>query len=283
MALVLSPPSACALEIMRQLTRLPDELTYNPVSQAGASTPTAAQPVSIRGMSSLRLPALVLAMGCLALPFACRRQPSRLTEAEYKPDPCSSRGEFFPPQGAIWSGEGLHYGEMQGHWEALFLTHMHEPSLFACSPRNSEASYRFLLDRSLNKPIATRLVVHGDGTGTLFVRVLENSGIPPPPPPGKSPISEDDWFHVESDRSLAVTSQQTSHALALFSQIGFWRDMQSALSETTDGSDWIFESKVQGKYRLIDFRNKPSPVAKAFGMYLVRDLAKLQLDPGEVY
>jgi hypothetical protein len=31
MALVLSPPSACALEIMRQLTRLPDELTYNPV------------------------------------------------------------------------------------------------------------------------------------------------------------------------------------------------------------------------------------------------------------
>jgi hypothetical protein len=34
MALVLSPPSACALAIMRQLTRLPDELTYNPVLQA---------------------------------------------------------------------------------------------------------------------------------------------------------------------------------------------------------------------------------------------------------
>jgi hypothetical protein len=160
---------------------------------------------------------------------------------------------------------------------------MHEPSLYACSVPTQEAAFRFLWDRSLSEPIAARLVVHADGTGILFLRILEHSGIPTPPPPGKSPVSEDEWFRIKSDRQIPVTQQQVSRAMALFSQINFRGHRPTSGGDTTDGSDWIFESKSQGKYRLVDFRNEPTAQAKELGLYLVRDLAQLPLKPSDIY
>ncbi len=50
-----------------------------------------------------------------------------------------------------------------------------------------------------------------------------------------------------------------------------------------DGSDWIIESKVNGRYRLVDFRNGHSEPARNFGLYLVSELAKVKIPGQAVY
>jgi hypothetical protein len=134
----------------------------------------------------------------------------------------------------------------------------------------------------LSQPIAARLVVHKDGSGNLYLRMLANAGIQPPPLPGEKSVSQDDWYRIILDRQITVTPDQVTSALNLFHQIKFVDDSTGSRM-TTDGSDWIFESNVAGKYRLVDFRNGYSDPAKKFGFYLVFDLAKLSIPNQAIY
>ncbi|HTW44411.1 MAG TPA: hypothetical protein VMD58_02605 [Acidobacteriaceae bacterium] len=158
---------------------------------------------------------------------------------------------------------------------------MHEPSLYACIPATTEPVYRFLWDRSLSEPIAARLVVHNDGSGTLNVKMLAHGTMLPASESGMKPVSQDEWYQIKLDREIEVTHAEVRHALDLVNQVTFVKQNDS--NETTDGSDWIFESKVKGKYRLVDFRNTPSTPAKELGLYLVLDLAKLPIPNDAIY
>jgi len=216
----------------------------------------------------------------LTLPIACKKK-TPITDSHLKPDPCTTGDEYFPPASATWSGRGLHFGADQVEWESEFLRRMQEPSLYKCADIANEPEYRFLWDRSLSEPIAARLVVHKNGSGTLFVHMLANSGLPPPPEHGEKPSTPDNWYQMKIDQQIKISPEEVATALGYFHQISFWNARPRG--ETTDGSDWIFESKVQGQYRLVDFRNVPSPAAKAFGLYLVLTIAKLSIDRRTIY
>ena len=219
----------------------------------------------------------------LTLSTACKRiTPVHITEEDGVINSCSKTNEYFPSGPASWSGRGLHFGDFQVEWESMFLKHMHEPSLYACATPTQESEYRFLWDRSLSKPIAARLVVHSDGSGTLFLRMLANATMLPSPLPGKKSVSRDYWYRVTLDRQITVSPEQVAHALNLFRQIRFG-DHSAERGGDMDGSDWIIESRVEGKYRLTDFRNIPSDPARSFGFYLVFDLAKLSIPHQAIY
>jgi hypothetical protein len=113
--------------------------------------------------------------------------------------------------------------------------------------------------------------------------MLANSGIPPPPPRGKKKsVALDEWYRVVVDRQTDVSSEQVSHALELFHLIRFIDD-EPGSRNTTDGSDSIIEERDGGHYRLVDFRNGYSEPAKNFGLYLVRDLGKVDVSGGAIY
>ena len=225
-----------------------------------------------------------VAANCLIFGIAssCKKETIPTVTRNTILDPCSTKNEYFPPPGSTWSGSGLHWGADEEEWESNLLHHMREPSLYACSAATDEPVYRFLWDRSLSEPIAARLTVHKDGTGTLTIHILANNGIQPPPEPGQPPITQDQWFRIKSEQQIAVTPEQAKHALALLDGINFW-NVDPNKGETTDGSDWIFESKVEGRYRLVDFRNQPSKIAKDCGLYLVLGLGKLAISTDEIY
>jgi hypothetical protein len=233
----------------------------------------------------MRKSLVILIVGCcliLGVACSCKKENIHTAAQNKAHDPCSTRNEYFPPPGSTWAGNGLHWGADENSWESNLLRHMQEPSLYACSGADDEPVYRFLWDRSLSEPIVARLTVHKDGTGTLIIHMLASNGIPLPPKPGQPPTTLDQWFRIKSEEQIAVTPEQVKHVLVLFNGINFW-NVDPSKGETTDGSDWIFESKVEGRYRLIDFRNMPSKSANDCGLYLVLGLGKLAIPPGAIY
>jgi hypothetical protein len=218
------------------------------------------------------------------LAVACRKPASQsIAREEGVVEPCSNSGEFFPSGKAGLHGPGLFFGDFQVQWESDFLRRMHEPSLYACPAPSDDAEFRFLWDRSLSQPIAARLTVHKDGSGILTIRMLANAGIPPPPLHGKKKsVSLDEWYRVVLDRKIDVSADQVSHALELFQRVKFVDDNPGSRN-TTDGSDWIIEARDGARYRLVDFRNGYSKPAKDFGLYLVRDLGKVEISGVAIY
>jgi len=228
-----------------------------------------------------RFSALIAVLSVVIFMCGCRKEPLPNVLEEGEVNSCSSRGDFFPPVDLEQTISGLNFGIQQEAWESDFLRRMREPSLFACAPTNGDAVYRLLWDRSLSEPISARLVVRPDGTGTLFVRMLAHAGIPMPPRKGQKPISLDEWYKLILDREVPLDREQVSQALMLFQRIRF-KD-ESNDRGGLDGSDWIIEAKVNGRYRLVDFRNGHSPAARDFGAYLVLDLGGIKLPQKAIY
>ena len=181
---------------------------------------------------------------------------------------CSNITEYFPPAGTPWT-TGFHFGDEWGESVSQILKMMHEPSLYWCEAGVPDAQYRFIWIRSFNDPIAIRLSVHANGTGTLFIHSLKGWMAGYPPKPG-----------INSTRE--ITSDQTKHALELFKQIDFMDKRNRFDISSTDGSNWIFEANEGGRYQLVEFRD-PTPEAQRFGLYLMLDLAKLPLTKDEIY
>jgi hypothetical protein len=240
--------------------------------------------VSNRSIGKNRRGYILFVVLGVALAAACRKPAQQpVTREEGEVAPCSNSGEFFPSGQAGLHGPGLFFGDFQVQWESDFLKRMHEPSLYACAAPSDDAEYRFLWDRSLSQPIVARLTVHKDGNGILTIRMLANAGIPPPPLHGKKKsVSLDEWYRVVLDRQIDVSADQVSHALELFHRVKFVDDNPGP-RYTTDGSDWIIEAREGAKYRLVDFRNGHSEPAKDFGLYLVRDLGKVEISGGAIY
>ena len=113
------------------------------------------------------------------------------------------------------------------------------------------------------------------------MRVLAHNTLLPAPSPSQPTISADQWYRIVVEREIVVAPEQVKHALDIYAGIQFWNAKNKG--ETTDGSDWIIESRVHGKYRLVDFRNEPSQSARDFGLYLVNDLGGLAIPKDAIY
>jgi hypothetical protein len=233
-------------------------------------------------MTSYRLPPTLSLLVLLIASSGCHTKNQMQTETKDASTPCVVGNDYFPPAGNSETGS-LHFGVDQADWESNYLKHLGEHSLYACGSANAEPEYRFLWDRSLSEPIAVRMVVHPDGSGTLFVRMLKNGGLLPPTAPGKKEMTWDEWLKIKIDNRIDLTSEQVQHALNLFSQIEFRAGTVKTPGETTDGSDWIFESRVANRYKLVDFRNEPSKAARQFGLYMVLELGKVPIPADAIY
>lgn len=224
----------------------------------------------------------VFVVAFLVVPTGCKKRTSFEREDLFASTSCTSLPEYFPLPN---SGTGnLFWGSDEAEWERNYLQHMKEPPLYACgSSLDTQPVYRFLWDRSLSKPIAVRLTVHPNGAGTLIVRELAHCCLMPPPRRGQRAQTWDEWLTLENDRTVDLKVDQTRQLTSMFDSVFHHPFDPNPIGNTTDGSDWIFESRVQGRYRLRDFRNVPPESARTLGLLLARDLAGIPIQAQEIY
>jgi len=105
----------------------------------------------------------------------------------------------------------------------------------------------------------------------------------PPPEHGQRAHTWDEWLTLETSRTVELDVDQTRKLTSLFDAVFRHPFDPNPIGNTTDGSDWIFESRAQGRYRRCDFRNAPPESAKKLGLMLVRDLGGIPSQAQEVY
>jgi len=233
-------------------------------------------------MTASKQRVLIFSVGLLITILGCKKHQQPKSEDNFASTPCSPLPEYFPRPN---SGTGeFSFGDDQAKWEGNYLQHMKEPPLYACgSQLDTQPVYRFLWDRSLSKPIAVRLVVHPDGNGTLHLRELTHCCMMPPPARGEKAQTWDEWLTLQTEKTVNLNIDETRQVTAQFQTVFHHPFDPDPIRNTTDGSDWIFESRVDGRYRLRDFRNVPPESAKRLGLHLVRDRAGVQLTQAEIY
>jgi hypothetical protein len=184
------------------------------------------------------------------------------------------RAGYFP--------EGVFDDPGQGSsWYPYELRVLGEPSLYDLSANPSNESYRFLWLRTFDPPVAIRLDVNADGTGTVMTKIADGeAGYP-------TTITK----VAEVDRHV-LTREQVQAFAALVDKDGFWSlatDEPSATDKArTDGSEWILEAARGGSYNVVarwSPANNSSEGSKAIleiGKMAI-DLAQLKVAAGKMY
>ena len=100
--------------------------------------------------------------------------------------------------------------------------------------------YRFLWLRTFNKPIAIRIWATADSAQMRVVRLSGAGGYDP--------------GHVESDKTVKISSDNWKRFRDSVAKAQFWqmptKDPHEELG--LDGSQWILEGRVNGKYHVVD-------------------------------
>jgi hypothetical protein len=157
-------------------------------------------------------------------------------------------------------------------WYSKYLRALGEPSLFALSRNDPQAeTYRFLWLRSFHRPVSIRLVMKRDRTGLLISKMTSEAG---GLEPGK----------LIRDETTVIGKHDTGLFAAQLLQFRFWDLPARGHAEGIDGAEWILEAVTDGHYQIVDRWSPPEsdPIRK-LGMTLMVDLARMHLEPRDVY
>lgn len=225
---------------------------------------------------------VVVAITVLFGVASCRKQPTQTADDNAGSIQCSPVLKYFPLDGETGAGS-LFFGQYQADWEGHLLAYMKEPPLYGCGVIDKSNEYRFLWDRSLSESIAVRLAVNSDGSGTLFVRMLQHGGLLPAVEAGEKFVAPDEWYKLKLDRRVDLSAEQVRQLTDMFRVVLHLPDNPRHVGETTDGSDWVFESRINGRYRVKDFRNKQPEAARTLGLLMALTIGQVPLSKDQIY
>jgi hypothetical protein len=156
-------------------------------------------------------------------------------------------------------------------WYSDQVIALQEPSLWEAS-RSSKSSqiYRFLWLPTFNHPVAVRVELAEDGTGTIVAKMSSGSG---GYKPGK----------LIENRTCAVSRDDIQKLLAKLDSTDYWslrsRDPESRGEE---GSEWTIESVRDGNYKLVNRWSPKDGPARDLGLMFLR-LSGLKIAPDQIY
>ncbi len=131
--------------------------------------------------------------------------------------------------------------------------------------------YRFLWLRTFDHPIAVRLDVHEDGTGTLVTKMASGAG-------GYAPGK------LTEDRTSVLTREQVSTFVGKTIAVHFWKLPSYDLNRSgEDGSEWVIEGVKDGKYHIVDRWSPDKGAVFELGSALAFDLAHVLVPEGRLY
>jgi hypothetical protein len=124
-------------------------------------------------------------------------------------------------------------------WYSSQLTALQEEPLYSKNLPKGRETYRFTWLRSFNRPVALRLDVQPDGSGKFVIKVSDGAG---GYKPGK--IARNETRDVTVDVVKAVRVQ--------FERAKFFDMPVTTNHRGLDGSEWILEAVVEGRYHLVE-------------------------------
>jgi hypothetical protein len=168
--------------------------------------------------------------------------------------------------------QGKSDGDFVAGWYSSQLRAMKEPSLSASPTSEQATTYRFTWLRTFHHPLVARFVLNGSGSGTLYVKMADGAG-------GYNPGK------VVLDSTFALKQDEVQKILSLLGEMEFWHAPTELLNGPSgcDGSQWILEGRDKLKYHVIDRWTPQSGPLRELGLYLVLDIAKLDIPKREVY
>jgi hypothetical protein len=165
--------------------------------------------------------------------------------------------KYFPP-------------EFPANWYAKHLIALKEPSLWESSKVEKTTSYRFLWLRTFHHPIVIRIDVNIDGTSLLTTKMTSGAG-------GYGP------GRLIQNETRTLSREQTKWSLEQIEGHNFWKAPSVQNDRGVDGSQWIVEGVRDGAYHIVDRWSPKDGEIRALGLFMVNDLAKLELAAKEVY
>ena len=157
-------------------------------------------------------------------------------------------------------------------WYSGQLKALKEPSLLELSKTPSTESYRFLWLRSFHHPIAIRVDMQANGSATLTTRIASGAG---GYPPGKLILRLAPGI---------LTKDEAQKLISHINASGFWQLPSYERDRAgNDGSEWVVEAAVHGKYHLVsEWSPKNGPIRDLGDMFLF-ELAKVNVPKNEIY
>jgi hypothetical protein len=185
------------------------------------------------------------------------------------------RAQFFPKSSLDSRGDAFkanwYSGQLRALKEASLLPQSVDPLLPQSVDHQTSHSYRFLWLRTFNHPIAVRIDIQPDGTGTLSTKVTSGAG-------GYAP------GNLIEDTSRPLSGSEVKSFLALVDRTSFWTAPNPINDQAgNDGSQWIIEGVEGAKYHVIDRWTPKSGAAYELGKFLAFDLAKMDIPKREIY
>lgn len=171
----------------------------------------------------------------------------------------AAQTKYFPPDTLSHDNK---LNEFLVRWYSGQLAALQEPSLLSAPPQSVQ-SYRFLWLRTFNHPIAVRLDMSDDGTGTLTTKVASGAG-------GYAPGK------LITNKTTPLDKAQVDSFVDLVVRSNFWNEPTGPNQQAgTDGAEWIIEGSKPGKYHVIDRWTPSKGAAYELGKKLAIDLAGL--------
>lgn len=157
------------------------------------------------------------------------------------------------------------------HWYSKDLNALQEPSLWEISRISSSAQvHRFVWLRTFHHPVAVRIEIAKDGTGTLTAKMSSGAG---GYEPGK----------LIEDRTQVVSKDDIHGLLAKLGSTNYWSlPSRDPNPSGHDGSQWVIEAVRDGEYKLIDRWSPKNGPARDIGL-LVLHLSGLNISSKEIY
>ncbi len=187
--------------------------------------------------------------------------------------------QYFPP-GVLGTTPQEH--DFKASWYAKQLKALHEPSLWELSQDPMAEAYRFLWLRTLDHPIAVRLVLRASGSGRMHFRMTSGQG---GYEPGRIIRYGVSW----------LTKAKTQSLLEALAAADFWNlPTLAGVNETPpgpdgtvriglDGAQWIVEGVKNGQYHIVDrWSPETGDPVRAIGMLSLK-MGRFRIRPGNVY
>jgi hypothetical protein len=174
------------------------------------------------------------------------------------------------PKGAF--AQGKSDGDFVACWYSSQLQAMKEPSLSTGRATDQAVTYRFTWLRTFHNPLVARFVLDVSGAGTLYVKMADGAG---GYQPGK----------VIVDSTFPLKPDEVQRILSLLNKMDFWHTPTELADGPggCDGSQWILEGRDKSTYHVVDRWTPRSGPLRELGLYLVFDIAKLDIPKRDIY
>ena len=191
--------------------------------------------------------------------FAQATRPDTDEDPRYFPAGVFARGKWDNALAAQW---------YRGQLRAL-----DEPALFNNPSLTAEVVYRFTWLRTFHHPIALRVVIHADGTGTLTAKMADGAG---GYKPGKLTLN----------RTREISQAEVQRLSSLVQAMDFWHmptEPPFDKGAGCFGAEWILEGLRGAEYHVVDRWSPEKGPLHKLGLYLVQDLGRIGIPPEAIY